>query len=284
MTRGRRAGRTRASTPVTAALPDQPVPTTTGSVELRSDSDGVMLLIDGVESSHLDLEDPEHLVFEYMQQMMAVLAATHPPDEVTTLRAIHLGGAGCALARAIDARWPEPRQLAFEIDAELARLVREWFDLPRAPRLRIRVGDARSELASVHEASADVVVRDAFADRWVPDHLRTLEFTTMVAQRLRPDGLYLANLADSPPLRAARREAATVCAVFPHVIAIGESPVLKGRRYGNVVLAASQQPVERTGLARALRSLPVPAALIGEAEIADFVASSTPFTDPPATD
>lgn len=179
-------------------LPDEPVITSTATVELRSDTDGVMLLLDGVESSHLDLDDPSHLVFEYMQQMMVVLRATH--GDVDRLRAVHLGGAGCALARAIDARWSEPRQLAVEIDAQLAERVREWFDLPRSPRLRIRVGDARAELATLPEAGADVVVRDAFAGRHVPDHLRTVEFTEEVARRLRPDGLYLANLADSPPM------------------------------------------------------------------------------------
>lgn len=274
MARNRRGAKTAAGAP---SLPDHPVPTTLGSVELRSDSDGVMLLLDGVESSHLDLDDPSHLVFEYMQQMLAVLQATH--GEAQRLTAIHLGGAGCAFACAIDALWPEPRQLAIEIDDELARLVREWFELPRAPRLRIRAGDARTELVSAREAGADVVVRDAFQSRHVPDHLRTLEFTNEVAARLRPDGLYLANLADSPPLKQARREAATVSEVFAHVIAIGESAVLKGRRYGNIVLAASQQPVQRVGLARVLRSLPLPAGVIAEAEIVDFVAGATPYRD-----
>lgn len=262
------------------AIPDTPVQTSLSTVELRSDSDGVMVLLDGVESSHLDLDDPSHLVFEYMQQMMAVLESVHGDAERLTV--LHLGGAGCALARAIDVRVPQPRQLAVEIDAELAARVREWFDLPRAPRLRIRVGDARSELETMAEGSWDVIVRDAFAGRNVPDHVRTLEFTTEVARRLRPGGLYLANLADSPPLKSARREAATVAAVFEHVVAIGEPAVLKGRRYGNVVLAASDRAVERAGLARALRSLPVPAGLVGEAEIADFIAGATPFADPPA--
>lgn len=254
----------------------------TGTVQLRSDTDGVMLLIDGVESSHLDLERPANLVFEYMQQMLTVLEATHA--DRTGLRAVHLGAAGCALPRAIDAIWPDPRQLAVEIDAELARLVREWFDLPRSPRLRIRVGDARRELLTTPPASIDVVVRDAFADRHVPDHLRTVELTAEVAERLRPDGLYLANLADSPPLKAARREAATLLSVFEHVVAIGEPAVLKSRRYGNVVLAASREPVRRPGLERALRSLPVPASLIGGDDLVDFVAGASPWHDPAPTD
>ncbi len=252
--------------------------TSTGSLELRSDTDGVMLLLDGVESSHLDLDDPTHLVFEYMQQMRSVLELTHPGTE--GMRVLHLGGAGCALARAIDAQWPQPRQLAVEIDAELATRVREWFDLPRAPRLRIRVGDARTELLTMAPGSLDVVVRDAFDGRAVPPHLRTRTFVEEVAARLRPDGLYIANLADRPPLRDARREVATVAAVFGHVVVLAESAVLKGRRYGNLVIAASAQRVQRPGLARAMRSLPVPAGVLGEADVADFAAGATPFEDP----
>ncbi|MFV0427500.1 MAG: spermidine synthase [Beutenbergiaceae bacterium] len=247
-------------------------------VELRADSDGVMVLIDGIESSHLDLEDPSHLVFEYMQQMMAVLQLAHTTTQ--RLQVLHLGGAGCALARAIDAHWPQPRQLVFEIDALLAQYVRQWFTLPRSPRLRIRVGDARTELDSLTPQRFDVVVRDAFQGREVPDHLRTQEFTHAVQRALTPTGIYLANLADSPPLRLARREAATISAVFDHVIAIAEPGVLRGRRYGNVVLAASQAPVQHADLSRALRSLPVPAALVSEQALPDFIAGERPLRDP----
>lgn len=249
-----------------------------GMVELRRDNDGVMVLIDGIESSHLDLDDPTHLVFEYMQQMITVLELTHGERE--RLSAVHLGGAGCALPRAIDALWRQPRQLAVELDAELAAGVRQWFDLPRAPRLRIRVGEARSELTTMATGSTDVLVRDAFQGRVVPPHLTTTEFTDQVQRVLRADGLYLANLADSPPLPSARREAATVSSVFEHVVVIAEPGVLKGRRYGNILLAASQSPVHRVGLARALRTLPAPAAVIPEDSLTDFIAGAIPLADP----
>lgn len=267
------ARRTGATDP---SWPSQPVRTSNATVELRSDSDGVTLLIDGVESSHVDPADPSHLVFEYMQQMIEVLRVTHPGRQ--GLRAIHLGGAGCSLARAIDAQWHGARQLAVEIDAELARYVREWFDLPRSPRLRIRVGEAREVLQSRPPDAADVIVRDAFVGRSVPPHLRTLEFTRAVAQRLAPGGVYLANLADGPPFRDARREAATVAAVFGRVSAIAEPSVLRGRRGGNIVLVAAPGPLG-PDLARRLRTLPIPVQLLGFADMPDFIAGSTPFVD-----
>src|SRR5690625_33618 len=101
-------------------LPPGPITTSHATVEVTTDSadpNGVMLLIDGAESSYLDLADPAHLVFEYMQQMMAVLEETLPQARV---RAVHLGAAGCALARAVEAHWPNSRQIAVEWDALLA--------------------------------------------------------------------------------------------------------------------------------------------------------------------
>ncbi len=237
-----------------------------------------MLLIDGAESSHLDLADPSHLVFEYMQQMMAVLEES---IEIDRLRAVHLGGAGCSLARAIEAQWPNSRQIAVEWDAQLAGYVREWFDLPRSPLLRIRVADAREATESFPAGSKDVVVRDVFVDRQPPAHVRSVEFTQAVSSALTGQGIYLVNTADRPPLTLARREAATVAEVFEHVLAIAEPGVLKGRRYGNVVLAAAHHPLPARHLARRMRSLPIPATVLDAAATREFIGTFQPFTDPP---
>ena len=237
-----------------------------------------MLLIDGAESSHLDLLDPRHLVFEYMQQMIGVLEESVEADR---LRAVHLGGAGCSLARAIEAQWPNSRQIAVEWDPLLAGYVREWFDLPRSPLLRIRVADAREATESITAGSKDVVVRDVFVDRQPPEHVRTVEFTRAVSSALTADGIYLLNTADRPPLTLARREAATVAEVFEHVLAIAEPGVLKGRRYGNVVLAAAHRPLPAHQLTRRMRSLPIPATVLDTGATREFIGTFRPFTDPP---
>ncbi len=262
-------------------LPIGPIITSHATVELTTDSaapHGVMLLIDGAESSYLDLADPAHLVFEYMQQMMAVLEETMPADRV---RAVHLGAAGCALPRAVEARWPGSRQIAVEWDALLAGYVREWFDLPRSPLLRIRVADAREATESITAGSKDAVVRDVFVGREPPEHVRTVEFTQAVASALDPEGVYLVNTADRPPLTLARREAATVAEVFEHVLVVAEPGVLKGRRYGNVVIVGAQRELPVRALDRRMRSLPVPATVLGPAAAREFIGTFSPFTDPP---
>ena len=82
------------------------------------------------------------------------------------------------------------------------------------PGLRVRVGDARQRLAERPAGSADVVVGDAFSGVLVPPHLATLEFAAEVRRVLRPDGVYVLNVIDCPPLRVSRAEAATLLAAF----------------------------------------------------------------------
>lgn len=263
-------------------LPQGRIPTSHATVELTTDNAdpyGVMLWIDGAESSYLDLAEPSRLEFEYMQQMMLVLR--HARTEAQ-LRAVHLGGAGCAMPRAIAHEWPQARQIAVEWDEVLAQRVREWFDLPRSPQLRIRVADARTAVEGFPAGSKDLVLRDVFTGRQVPEHVRTVEFTQEVARALAPQGLYLLNTADRPPLSNARREAATVAGVFDHVLVIAEPAVLKGRRFGNVVIAAAHGRLPVTELLPALRALPVPANVLGREKVRSFIGTYPPFRDPQA--
>lgn len=238
------------------------------------------LLVNGVPSSFVDLDDPERLDFEYMQQAAAVVevvAADRP--ELTVL---HLGAGGCALARALAHRHPAARQLAVELDEELARLARAWFDLPRAPRLRLRTGEARAELCRLADRSFDVVARDVFAGDRTPEHLTTLQFAREVRRVLRPGGVYVANCADRPPLALARAELATLAAAFRHVGVVAEPAQLRGRRYGNLLLVGTDDPTVLTdaGLARRLRSLPVPARLLGDDEARALAGPAVPRHDP----
>ena len=255
--------------------PHGPVPIDTGTAQLvvARGHPGVTLLVNGVPSSFVDPDDPEHLEFEYQQQMAAVVA-TLPSGP---LRVVHLGGAACGLARALEAARPGSRQVAVEVDARLAELVRTWFDLPHPPALRLRTTDAATWLAGARPGLADVVVRDVFARNQVPADLVTVATARLVARALAPGGLYLVNCVDWPPLAQARAETATLAAVFAHVAVVAETGVLRGRRYGNVVLAASDTSLEAVASSRALRQGVVPArVLLGDA-VRDFAAAAAPI-------
>ncbi|GGB97161.1 spermidine synthase [Cellulomonas carbonis] len=301
----RRPGRT-----ARAPLPVGPVATDTGTVELstdRSHPSSVTVLVNGVPSSHLDLDDPTYLEFEYMQHMAVLVDALAPGP----LDAVHLGAAACTFPRWVEATRPGSRQLAVDVDARLLALVREWFALPRSPALRLRAGEAREVLSRLPAASADLVVRDVFAHDSTPEHLTTREFVEEVARVLRPGGLYLANCADRPPLALVREELATAGSVMD-VVLVAEPGQLKGRRYGNLVVGATVRPqvphgaghgrptdgsdalatqpprdgarpaLDGAATARALRTLAVPATLLAGDALRAFVGRARVRLDPPA--
>jgi len=234
------------------------VPISTGTAEVVRDPDfpqRVTLHVNGVPSSSLDLADPGFLDFEYMQQMAAFVALLPRGP----LRVLHLGAAGSAFARHVEHERPGSRQLGVDLDARLLELVREWFALPRSPLLRLRADDAGRALASARDASYDVVVRDVFAGDRTPAHLVGTGFAAEAHRVLRPGGVLLVNCADRPPLTTARREVASLAQAFgPHaagegrLAAVAEPAILKGRRYGNLVLAAVRAvpepaPADRAG-------------------------------------
>jgi len=276
-----------------ADLPVEPVATSTGTARVERDRDhpsAVTLYLNGVPSSHLDLDDPGMLAFEYMQQMAAVVDELAPGP----LRVLHLGAAGCTLARWVEHVRPGSTQLGVDLDARLLELVRTWFDLPRSPRLRLRADDARAAVASLPDESFDVVVRDVFSGDATPEHLVTLGAATDVRRVLRPGGVYLVNCADRPPLATTRRELATLAAGVAgaaawdagRLAAIAEPGQLKGRRYGNVVLVAVRDgagapDLAGATLARSVRSLPVPGRVLVGEELQAFVGSATALDDPP---
>lgn len=273
----------------TEHLPHGPVAISTGFAELVIDRDdplGVFVMVNGVPSSYLKLDDPEFLAFEYMQQMASVIDLLPQGP----LRVVHLGAAGCAMARYIAQVRPRSRQLGIDLDTELLELVRSWFNLPRSPLLRLRAGDAREELKTLRSASADLIIRDAFAPDRTPAHLQTTEFLAEVRRVLAPGGIYLANTADGAPLSLARSEVATVLSDIPaegELALMAEIGVLKGRRYGNLVLGASfdsTSVLQTPELARALRALSVPAGLLDRQALMSFTGTAKVRRDPPQDD
>jgi spermidine synthase len=257
-------------------------PVDSGTVELAADPDrpnAWTLLLDGVPQSHVDLDRPDRLEFEYVRRVGHLIDLAAPPG--APLRALHLGGGGCTLPRYIAATRPRSGQQVVELDAALVAFVREHLPFPRDQRVRIRTGDARSVLERVPEAAFDLVVCDVFAGGRTPAPLTTVEFAALAARALRPRGIYVANVADGAPLAFARAQAATVGAVLPHACLIAEPAVLRGRRFGNLVLAAARHapPVPYDRLTRRIAADPFQARLLSGEELTAFIAGAPPTTD-----
>lgn len=294
--RGRAAGRSAAkSAPGVVEVPKGSRPSgpvegvyyiDTGDCELVPDPDnsnGWLLRINGVMSSHIDLADPLFLDFEYMRWIAALVESRWPRESKPKLRALHLGGGACSLARYFHAAYPDARQVVVELDGKLAEYVRGWFDLPKAPLLRLRVGEAREVTEGLTPHTRDLIIRDVFAGALTPRPLTTREFIEHAKKVLVPGGIYVANSGDAPDLVNAREDAATIADAFKHTMVIADPAMLKGRRYGNMIMAGSDLPFEGDpGLARRLLGGAVPAHIWNDAKVRAFAAGAPVRHDPPA--
>lgn len=248
-----------------------------GSARIRWDGPRATLFLGDVESSAVDTSDPTYLEFEYMQHMDAVVSSLWEPQE--RFRALHVGGAACALACAWSASHPQSRHVAVEVDRLLAEQVREHFPIPKAPQVKIRVGDGRAVLDQTREDSFDVIVRDAFASGVTPDHLRTRECAQRARAALTARGIYLVNCAHGGPANA-RQDIAALQEVFPFVASIQDPKVGRSGRRGNVVaLASAADIVDVDRIDRALRTLALPVRITRPRDLERWVAGTPALTD-----
>jgi spermidine synthase len=245
---------------------------------------GWELVVAGTPQSHVDLDDPTHLHFEYIARMGAVIDRLRMPGQPLT--AVHLGAGAMTIPRYIEATRPGSRQQVIELEQALVDLVRERLPLPRGASLRVRIGDAREGLGRLPDGlvgNVDLLVSDVYSGAQTPAHLTTVEFYTAAARFLAPDGVLLVNVADGAGLAFARRQVATVQAVLEHVIVLAEVQTLKGRRFGNLVIAASASPLPTAWLPRLMAAGPHPAKVAQGAEVDEFARGARVATDADAT-
>jgi spermidine synthase len=251
-----------------------------GLAELLPDRDRARawtLLIDGAPQSHVDLDDPAYLSFEYQRRLGHVIDLVAAPGK--PVQVVHLGGGALSLARYTAATRPRSTQQVVERDAALVQLVRRELPLDPNARIRVRSTDAREGLAKVPDGWADLVIADVFSGARTPAHLTSVEFVSEVRRVVKDSGMYAANLADGPPLAHLRGQIATVAAVFPELALVADPTVLRGKRFGNAVLVASGRPLPIPELTRRAASDPHPARVEHGRELLDFTGGAAPVTD-----
>ena len=212
---------------------------------------GRVLVLDNLRHSYVDLADPTFLDFAYVQTMASVADTAFPDGEALTVH--HLGAGGLTLPRYLDATRPGTTSRVSEIDAGVVeadvRLLGDEFP----DDTEVRVEDARLAIADLEPSSLDLVVGDAFGGVSVPWHLATVEAIDGLAEAIDEDGVYVANLIDHGPLAFARAAVATTSEVFEHVVLFAEPADLAGAGGGNLVVVASEAPIDVAAAAERLR-------------------------------
>jgi spermidine synthase len=236
---------------------------------------GWLLGVNDIAQSYVDVEDPTHLEFPYLRQMAVALHCVTGPRVPVT--AVHIGGGGCTMPRYLAATRPGSTQVVVEADGELMDLVRVEFGIDEVPGLEVRIGDGREYLES-RTAPADVVMLDAYDGGSCVGGMVTVEAARLVAGLLRPGGVAMLNVIDSPGLSFARRVVATMTSVYDEVLVLVRPEQLTDDSSINlIVVAGSTLPTEAI---TELAAITAPnAACLHGAPLVDFQGTATPLTD-----
>ncbi len=242
------------------------------------------LTVDGTPQSHVNLDDPTQLFFEYVQRMGHVIDQLGMPGEPIT--AVHLGAGALTLPRYIEATRGGSRQQVVELESDLIDFVRAELPWSKQASIRVRHGDAREVVgklpAGLH-GTVDLLIVDVFSGARTPAHVTSIEFYRQAVALLAPAGIVLVNVADGPGLAFARAQAATLSLAIGQVAALAETQILKGRRFGNIVLVGSASELPFDWMPRLLAAGPHPSKVVAGAELREFIAGAPVTTDDTAT-
>ena len=130
--------------------------------------------------SRLDRHQPLALDLDYTRTMMAGFLVR---PEIKRLLMIGFGGG--TISNYLFRRFPGLEIDAVDIDGEVIRLARKYFEVPDDPHYRTHAADGRLFVERSDPSSRwDMIMLDAFRGVFVPFHLKTEEFYRECAARL----------------------------------------------------------------------------------------------------
>ena len=167
-----------------------------------------------------DLRDPDVLPVHYTRGMTTALAY---PAEPKSVLMIGLGGGSIStyLGRAM----PEIAIDTVEIDPGVINAAKKYFGIRENKRLRYLSGDGRLYLRR-NTQKYDVSLVDAFHGGYVPFHLLTQEFYTLVKNRLAPGGVAAFNVHDGTKLYVSTIKTLGTVFADVHLYPTGEGEVI----------------------------------------------------------
>lgn len=110
-------------------------------------------------------------------------------------RALFIGGGGFSGPKQFLEYYPDVLVDVVEVDPEVVRVAKEYFEVSEDPRLNIFVEDGRTFLGGA--GIYDVIILDAYSKSYVPFHLMTLEFFEELDEHLTANGVIVSNLISS---------------------------------------------------------------------------------------
>ncbi len=135
--------------------------------------------------------DPDHLELPYTKAMLSGLALC---DEPRRILIVGLGGG--TIPKFLHRHYPRAVIDAVDIDPDVVKVARRYFEFSENDKLRAHVMDGRKFIAD-HPGIYDLIFLDAFGADSIPYHLATREFLLAVRKALTPRGVVLGNIWSS---------------------------------------------------------------------------------------
>lgn len=162
-----------------------------GRVTVKEDEAGFRSLHfgrDGARQSVVKRGDPDHLELPYAKVAMIGLAMT---ERVQRVLVVGLGGG--SLPSFLRKHYPAAEIDAVDIDPEVIKVAKEFFDFREDDRMRAHLADGRGFIEAARRPY-DIIFLDAFGSDSVPERLTTMEFLRAVRRALAPDGVVVGNI------------------------------------------------------------------------------------------
>ena len=227
---------------------------------------GFVLSIGGAEQSHVNLERPAEIFYEYLRRIGHLVDLAAP--EGAPVRALHLGAGALTLARYIQATRPGSVQYAVELERELLDFVLKYLPLPEGTDLTTIIGDARDALGALDtDLRFDVVILDIFSGPEAPAHIASSGFYREAKAHLGPDGLLIVNVGDEPGLTLVQSQVVALREVMGDVAAFAEAGMFEGRYPGNIILAGTPGKWPEQWTAELLARGPHPARVLAGVDL-----------------
>ncbi|MCX8125935.1 MAG: fused MFS/spermidine synthase, partial [Dehalococcoidia bacterium] len=209
--------------------------------------DTKLLVLDHLVHSYVKPGDPYKLEYGYLKifrEYADYVLQGNPSPKV-----LHLGGGGYSFPRYIEAAYPGSTNDVVEIDPAVTLVVHEFLGLPYDTTIRTYNMDARLFLIrGLTQEKYDIVVGDVFNDFSVPYHLTTLEFSRVLKEVMKPDGVYLLNIIDRyGDGRFLPSMIHTLQHVFRYVYLFGVAPTWDWPGRSTFVIAATDRELDIDG-------------------------------------
>jgi spermidine synthase len=166
-----------------------------------------------------NLTDPDDLPVYCMRSMTTGVIY---PQQPKTILLLGLGGG--SLSTYLGRAMPDATIDVVEIDPGVINAAKKYFGIRETSRVRYFDNDARVYL-NRNKKPYDFILIDAYHGGYVPFHLLTKEFYTLIKERLTPNGAAVFNVHDGTKLYVSTIK--TLAAVFPtvHLYPSGEGEV-----------------------------------------------------------